>query len=154
MQAASRSVVQRRAASYSILKFRKSLRSVILFNERKSAMLTGHWMLAEFCCVIVLQILLLRSDAYLRAALVMCSDALSFGLCVKWFVKCRRTSAAARLLRLWVRILPVAWMFVCCGSCVLSGRGLCHDLITLSEDSYRMWCVVVCDQETTKNHRE
>ena len=26
----------------------------------------------------------------------------------------KRSSAAARLLRLWVRIPPVAWTFVCC----------------------------------------
>ena len=30
----------------------------------------------------------------------------------------RRRSAAARLLRLWVRIPPWAWMFVCCECCV------------------------------------
>ena len=34
----------------------------------------------------------------------------------------RRGSAAARLLGLWVRIPPGAWMFVCCECCVLSGR--------------------------------
>ena len=38
-----------------------------------------------------------------------------------------------------------AWMFVCCDCCVLSGRGLCDELITRSEESYRLWCVVVCD---------
>jgi len=32
----------------------------------------------------------------------------------------------------------------------LSGRGLCDELITHPEESYRLWCVVVCDQETTK----
>jgi len=32
---------------------------------------------------------------------------------------------------------------------VLSGRGLCDGLITRSEESYRMWHVVVCDQETS-----
>jgi hypothetical protein len=31
---------------------------------------------------------------------------------------------------------------------VLSGRGLCDELITRSEKSYRLWCVVVCDLET------
>ena len=61
----------------------------------------------------------------------------------------RRTSAAARLLRLWVRIPPEAWIFFCCESCVLSGRGLCDELITRPEESYRMWCVVVCDLETS-----
>jgi len=33
---------------------------------------------------------------------------------------------------------------------VLSGRGLCDELITLPEESYRLWRVVVCDLETIK----
>ena len=53
-----------------------------------------------------------------------------------------RSKAAARLLGLWVRIPPGAWMFVCCECCVLSSRGLCDDLITSPEESYRVWCVV------------
>ena len=40
-------------------------------------------------------------------------------------------------------------MFVCCECCVLSGRGLCDELITHPEESYRLWRVVVCDQETS-----
>ena len=32
---------------------------------------------------------------------------------------------------------------------MLSGRGLCDGLITHPEESYRLWCVVVCDQETS-----
>ena len=32
-----------------------------------------------------------------------------------------------------------------CEGCVLSGRGLCDELITRPEESYRLWCVVVCD---------
>jgi hypothetical protein len=39
-------------------------------------------------------------------------------------------------------------MFVCCECCVLSGRGLCDGLITRPQESYRMWRVVLCDQET------
>ena len=39
-------------------------------------------------------------------------------------------------------------MSVCCECCVLSGRGLCDELITRPEESYRVWCVVVCDLET------
>jgi len=31
----------------------------------------------------------------------------------------------------------------------LSGRGLCDELITRPEESYRLWCVVVCDLETS-----
>jgi len=42
-------------------------------------------------------------------------------------------------------------MFVCCECCVLSGRGLCDELITRPEESYRLGRVVVCDQETSKN---
>jgi hypothetical protein len=38
-------------------------------------------------------------------------------------------------------------MFVCCECCVLSCRGLCEELITRPEESYRMWCVNVCDLE-------
>ena len=48
----------------------------------------------------------------------------------RWPRRLRRRSAAARLLRLWVRISPGAWMSVCCDCCVLSGRSLCDKLIT------------------------
>jgi len=44
-------------------------------------------------------------------------------------------------------------MFVCCECCVLSGRGFCDGLITLPEDSYRLWRVVVCDLETSNTRR-
>ena len=47
-------------------------------------------------------------------------------------------SKVARLLRSWVRIPPWAWMIVCCECCVLSGRGLCDELITRPEESYRL----------------
>ena len=67
----------------------------------------------------------------------------------QWPRGLKRRSAAARLLKLWVRIPPVAWMSVCCECCVLSGRGLCDELITRPEESYRLWCVVVCDLETS-----
>jgi len=32
----------------------------------------------------------------------------------------------------------------------LSGRGLCDELITHPEESYRLCCVVVCDLETSR----
>ena len=41
-------------------------------------------------------------------------------------------------------------MFVCC---VLSGRGLCDEVITRPEESYRLWLVAVCDQETAHARR-
>ena len=66
----------------------------------------------------------------------------------QWPRGLRRRSAAARSLRLWVRIPPGAWMFVCCECYVLSGRGLCEGPITRQEKSYRLWCVV-CDLETS-----
>jgi hypothetical protein len=33
---------------------------------------------------------------------------------------------------------------------VLSGRGLCEELITHPEESYRLCCVAVCDLETSR----
>ena len=65
----------------------------------------------------------------------------------QWPRGLRRKSAAARLLRLWVRIPPGAWIFVCSECRVLSG--LCDELITRPEESCRLWCVVVCDLETS-----
>ena len=58
-----------------------------------------------------------------------------------------------RLLRSWVRIPSGAWIFVCCDCCVLSGRGICDELITRRGESYRLWCVVVCDLETSRMRR-
>jgi hypothetical protein len=57
-----------------------------------------------------------------------------------------RRSTAARLLPSWVQIPLGAWTFVCC---MLPGRGFCDEQITRPEESYRLWRVVVCDQETS-----
>jgi hypothetical protein len=43
---------------------------------------------------------------------------------------------------------PTGVMDVCL-LCVLSGRGLCDELITRPEESYRPWRFVVCHQETS-----
>jgi hypothetical protein len=40
-------------------------------------------------------------------------------------------------------------MFFSFECCVLSDRGLCDGLITRPEESYRLWRVVMCDQETS-----
>ena len=71
----------------------------------------------------------------------------------QWPRSLRCRSAAAHLLRSWFQIPPRAWMFVCWDCCVLSGRGLCDELITRPEESYRPWCVVVCDLETSRMRR-
>ena len=85
------------------------------------------------------------------------SQAFAQIFCIKdrsqWPRGLRRRSAAARLLRLWVRIPPGAWMSVCCECCVLSGRGLCDGLITRPEEPYRLWCDVLCDLETSRMRR-
>ena len=85
-------------------------------------------------------------------------DCLSSKLCIliqcrrsQWPRGLRRRSTAARLLRLWIRNPPGAWMFFCCECFALSGRGLCDELITRPEESYRLWCVVVCDLENLMN---
>ena len=71
----------------------------------------------------------------------------------QWPSGLRHGSAATRLLRSWVRIPPGAWMFVCCECYVLSGRGLCDELISRLEESYRLRCVVVCNLETSRMRR-
>ena len=80
-------------------------------------------------------------------------SSICFDCRAQWPCGLRRRSSADRLLRLWVRIPPGAWMFSCCECCVLSGRGLCDELITHPEESYRLCCIVVCDQETSKTRR-
>ena len=72
----------------------------------------------------------------------------------QWPRGLRRRSTAACPLRLWVRIPPGAWMFICCECRVLSGWDLGDRLITRPEESYRLWRVVVCDQETSKTRRQ
>jgi len=52
----------------------------------------------------------------------------------------RRRSTAARLLGLRARIPSVTWVSSSCECRVLSGRGLCDELITRPEGSYRV-CV-------------
>jgi len=42
-------------------------------------------------------------------------------------------------------------MSVCCAYCVLSGRGLCDELITHPEESYRLCCIAMCDLENLMN---
>ena len=44
-------------------------------------------------------------------------------------------------------------MSVCRECCVLSSRGLCGELITRPEESCRLWCIVVCDLETSRMRR-
>ena len=43
---------------------------------------------------------------------------------------------------------PTVVMGVCRECCVLSGRGLCDELITRPEESYRVWCVWVWSWST------
>jgi hypothetical protein len=44
-------------------------------------------------------------------------------------------------------------MSVSCECCVLSGRGLCVELITRPEESFRVWCVSECDREASAMRR-
>jgi hypothetical protein len=81
------------------------------------------------------------------------STSLSFDSRAQWSRGLRRGSAVGRLLRLLVRITPGTLMCLSCECCVFSRRGLCDDLITPPEGSYRLWCVVVCDLETSRIRR-
>jgi hypothetical protein len=42
-------------------------------------------------------------------------------------------------------------MSVCYACCVLSGRGLCDELITRLKESYQLWCVFVWDLDLDLN---
>ena len=48
---------------------------------------------------------------------------------------------------------PTGRTDVCCECCVLSGRGLCDELITRPEETYRLWRVALCDQVTSYARR-
>ena len=79
------------------------------------------------------------STVFIRLLILTCRSQWPRGL--------RCSSTATCMLKSWVLIPPGAWMSVCCECCVLSGRGLCDELITRPEETYRPWCVVVCDLE-------
>ena len=51
---------------------------------------------------------------------------------VEVYIPVAARSAAARLLGLWVRIPPWAWMCVCCECCVLSGSATSRSLVQRS----------------------
>ena len=80
------------------------------------------------------------------------------GVCTFYATTCRsqwprgqrRGSAAACLLEVGVRISLRAWMCVCCECCLLSGRGLCDELITPPEDRL---CVSESDRESSTTTR-
>jgi hypothetical protein len=44
-------------------------------------------------------------------------------------------------------------MSVPCACCVLSDRGLCDGPITRPEESYHLWCVIVCYLRTSRIRR-
>ena len=66
----------------------------------------------------------------------------------QWPRHLRCGSAAARLLGMGVWIPPAAWMSVPYERCVLSGRGLCDELITRPEESYQVSCVCAWSGKT------
>jgi len=49
-------------------------------------------------------------------------------------------SATVSLLSLRILFPQGAWMSVCCGCCVLSGRLPCFGLFPLPEQFYQVWC--------------
>jgi hypothetical protein len=120
---------------------------VLLLHVVQLLPLLHTWLLRVFLICMFLCLYIIYITDYFNIPLgffLPCKDLLSRS---QWPRGLRRRSTAARLLRSWVRIPPEALMFVCCECCVLSGRGLCDELITRPEESYRLWCVVVCDLE-------
>jgi hypothetical protein len=55
---------------------------------------------------------------------------------------------------IYIYVCVYIYIYVfCCECCVLSGRGVCDELITCPEESYGLWCVVVCDLESSRMRR-
>jgi hypothetical protein len=71
----------------------------------------------------------------------------------QWPRSVMQWSASDSLLGLRVSIPPGAWMSVSCEYCVMSGKSLCDEPIPRVEESCRLWCVIVCDLETSKMRR-
>jgi hypothetical protein len=44
-------------------------------------------------------------------------------------------------------------IFVCGECCVLTGRGLWDERLTCPEETYRLWCFVLRDLETSRMRR-
>jgi hypothetical protein len=82
---------------------------------------------------------LLLNDAFIHR---YCSPntLLFLGNWFHWPRGLRCGFAAALLLGLRVQIPPGTWMSLSCECSVLSGRGLCDELITLPEQYHRVWC--------------
>jgi hypothetical protein len=75
--------------------------------------------------------------------------------CSRLQVQCilRRGSEDARGSGLWVRKPPGTKLFVFSECCVLSGRSFYSELNS-RPDTYGLWCVVVCDLESTTTRRQ
>jgi hypothetical protein len=68
-----------------------------------------------------------------------------------WPSGLRRVSTADRLLGLRLRIPPGHGCLSVVSVVCLSGIGICDGPITRPEESYRLWCVLVCDLENRQN---
>ena len=130
----------------TLLKHFKTLRHVsILSDHHQGALFPASY-------IIVFTIQFLFENEVLWQHIMLCGKVRRIRRTTSLF-STRHRSTAGRLLRLWVRIPTGAWMSVCCECCVLSGRGVCDALITRPEESYRLWCVVACDLETSRMRR-
>ena len=128
--------------SFEYFRFTRSLPSVLHTYNTDAAhtyQLTGSLLLLN----------LIRATWPVHLVLLYLFILLVFRGRSQWPRGLRCRSAAARHMRLWVRIPRGAWMSVCCECCMLSGRGLCDGLITRPEESYRLRYVAVCDLETS-----
>ena len=67
---------------------------------------------------------------------------------VSWWQPCCVRGRASRPDHEHSTAITTCW--ACCECRVLSGRGLCDELITRPEESYRLCCVVVCNLETSR----
>jgi hypothetical protein len=118
---------------------------------REAAQVSSHIVMLSYSSESIYSIL---TYLFLLQNFYKCLGLLGYILCKKDPVLCamywRHIANKCASIK---KIPPGAWLFVCCECCVLSGGGLCDGLITRPERSYRLWRVVLCDQETSKTRR-
>jgi hypothetical protein len=130
-----------RDAAMMLLPLRGPLRDTVTFCafEKIREPTTAHkWCWEQRSDCLPKELLHAKRDLKIENQVLICVSNIS-QCWSQWPRGLRRRSAAPRLMELWVRIPPEAWMSVCC-KC-LSGKGLCVRLSNRPEESYRVWWV-------------
>jgi hypothetical protein len=115
---------------HTFFKFQNEKEPYILSSHMPSYLGQDFFIITKLICLFVSCLIFI-----VRLIIIHCRSEWPRGL---W-----RGSVASRLLGLWFRIPPWEWISASSECCFLSRRVLCVELISRSEESYRVWCVWV-----------